>query len=360
MNAPPPLHGCRAPRSNHDNNAAGAIIDQSREQGSPMRSQTVRWIVSLSGVAVCALTAGLAAGQAYPTKPIRMLVPFAPGGGADLVARLVAPRLSERLAQPVVVDNRPTAGGMLAAELAARAAPDGHTLLVPTSNHAANPSLYKITYDTVNDFAPITLAVVSPLVMVVHPSLPVNNLQEFIAYAKANPAKLNYGAAGAGGPPHLAGELLKTMAGIQMTPIMYKGIAPAVTAVLGNEIQVTFVNIFVIQPHVRAGRLRALGITGLKRSQAAPDWPTIAESGLSGYEASIWFGFLAPAKTPKPVIARLHREITSILKLPEIRQTIIAQGGDPVASTPGEFDRIIRDDIERIARLVKTAGIRAD
>ncbi len=325
-----------------------------------MRSQTIRRMAFLLTGAVCASTASLAADQAYPTKPIRLLVPFAPGGGADLIARLVAPRLSERLGQPVVVDNRPTAAGTLAAELAARATPDGHTLLVPTSNHVANPSLYKLSYDTINDFAPITLAVVSPLVMVAHPSLPVNNVQEFIAYAKANPDKLNYGAAGAGGPPHLAGELLKSMAGIKMTPIVYKGIGPAVIAALGNEVQVTFVNIFVIQPHVRAGRLRALGITGLKRSAAAPDWPTIAESGLPGYEASIWFGFLAPAKTPKPIIARLHREITSILKLPEARQTIVAQGGDPVASTPAEFDRIIRADVERIAKLVKTAGIRAD
>ena len=325
-----------------------------------MRIQTMRQIALLLLGAVFASTASLAADQAYPTKPIRLLVPFAPGGGADLIARLVAPRLSDRLGQPVVVDNRPTAAGTLAAELAARATPDGHTLLVPTSNHVANPSLYKLSYDTINDFAPITLAVVSPLVMVAHPSLPVNNVQEFIAYAKANPDKLNYGAAGAGGPPHLAGEMLKTMAGIKMTPIVYKGIGPAVIAALGNEVQVTFVNIFVIQPHVRAGRLRALGITGLKRSNAAPDWPTIAESGLPGYEASIWFGFLAPAKTPKPIIARLHREITSILQLPEARQAIVAQGGDPVASTPAEFDRIIRDDVERIAKLVKTAGIRAD
>jgi len=188
--------------------------------------------------AVCAVTASLAAEQAYPTKPIRVLVPFAPGGGADLIARLVAPRLSERLGQPVVVDNRPTASGTLATELAARATPDGHTLLVPTSNHIANPSLYKLNYDTINDFAPITLAVISPLVLVVHPSLPVNTVQEFIAHAKSNPDKLNYGAAGAGGPPHLAGELLKSMAGIRMTPIMYKGIGPAVIAALGNESRV--------------------------------------------------------------------------------------------------------------------------
>lgn len=311
---------------------------------------------------LCCSTAAsvLAADNAYPTKSIRLLVPFAPGGGADVIARLVGPRLSERLAQSVVVDNRPAAGGILAAELVARATPDGHTLFVSLSNHVANPSLYKLSYDTINDFAPITLAVVSPLVMVVHPSLPARTVPEFVAFAKANPGKLNYGSSGAGAPPHLAGELLKMMAGIQMTHIVYKGIAPTLVAVLGNEIQISFPNIFVGAPHVRGGRLRALGVTSLNRSQSAPDWPTIAESGYPGYEASVWFGFMAPAKTPKPIVARLHREITSILQLPEVRQTVISQGGDPVASSPDEFGRIIRNDVERIGKLVKSAGIRAD
>ena len=325
-----------------------------------MSGQTMRSIGLLLLGALCALTANLATGQAYPTKPVRLLVPFAPGGGADLIARLVAPRLSERLAQPVVVDNRPTAAGTLATEQVAQAAADGHTLLVTTSNHVANPSLYKLSYDTINDFAPITLAVNSPMVWVVNPSLPVNNVRELIEYAKANPNKLNYGTAGAGSPGHFAAELLKLTAGIQLTPIFYKGIGPVVTAVLGNQIEVALVNIFVIKPHVQSGRLRLLGVAALKRSEAAPDWPTIAESGFPGYEMSIWFGFLAPAKTPPPVIARLHREITSVLHLSEVRQMVVAQGGDLVANTPGEFDRIIRDDIERIARLVKTAGIKAE
>jgi len=311
---------------------------------------------------VCCTAAGAyAADPQYPVKPIRMLVPFAPGGGADLIARIVAPRLSERFGQSIIVDNRPAAGGIVAAEMAARSTPDGYTLFVPTSNHAANPSFVpKLGYDTLKDFAPITLAVMSPLVMVAHPSLPVTNVQEFIAYAKANPTKLNYGSTGAGGPPHLAGELMKYMAKIQMTHIVYKGVSLAMTAVLSNEIQVTYANIFISQPHVRAGRLRALGITSLKRSQAAPDWPTIAESGLPGYEASIWFGFIAPARTPRPIVARLHKEITAIVLLPDVRQNIISQGGDPVASTPEAFDKVVRDDVARIAGLVKNAGLRGD
>ncbi len=319
--------------------------------------------IGITGLLACCglATAACAADAQYPVRPIRMLVPFAPGGGADLIARIVAPRLSERFGQSVIVDNRPAAGGVVAAEMAARATPDGYTLFVPTSNHAANPSFVtKLGYDTLKDFAPITLAVLSPLVMVVHPSIPAATLQEFIAYAKANPAKLNYGSTGAGGPPHLAGELMKYMAKIQMTHIVYKGVSLAMTAVLGNEVQVTYGNIFVAQPHVRGGRLRALGITSVKRSQAAPDWPTIAESGLPGYEASIWFGFMAPAQTPQPVIARLHKEITAIVQQPDVRQTIVSQGGDVVASTPEAFDKVVRDDVARIADLVKNAGLRAD
>ena len=301
------------------------------------------------------------AADEFPSKPIRMLVPFAPGGGADIVARMIGPRLTERVGQSVIVDNRPAAAGIVAAEMAARATPDGHTLFVATSNHVANPAFMdKLPYDTLNDFAPVTLAVISPLVVTIHPSLPANNLQEFINYAKANPGKLNYGSTGAGGPPYLAIELLNYMAKIKITHIVYKGISLVVTANLSNEIQVSAPNLFTGLPHVRGGKLRALGITSAKRSAVAPDWPTIVEAGLPGYEASIWYGFLAPAKTPQPVIARLNREITSILQSPEVKQTIVAQGGEVVGSTPAEFDKLLRDDVARIAALVKTAGLRAE
>jgi len=301
------------------------------------------------------------AADEFPSKPVRLLVPFTPGGGADLVARMIGPRLGERLGQTVVVDNRPAAGGVLAAEMAARATPDGHTLIVATSNFSANSAfIAKLPYDTLNDFAPVTQAVISPLVMVIHPSVPANNLQEFIAYAKNNAAKLNYGSTGNGSPPYLAAEIFKYMAKVQITHIVYKGVSQALTSTLSNEVQVLFPNIFVAQPHIRGNRLRSLGITSTKRSEAAPDWPTIAEAGLPGYEAAIWYGFMAPAKTPKPVVARLHKEITAILQTPDVRQTIVSQGGTAVGNSPEEFTRILRDDVARIASLVKSAGLRAD
>jgi len=312
-------------------------------------------------LALAGLSSPCIAADDFPTKPIRMLVPFAPGGGADIIARMIAPRLTERTGQSVIVDNRPAASGIVAAEMAARATPDGHTLMVATSNHVANPAFMdKLPYDTLNDFAPVTLAVISPLVVTIHPSLPANNLQEFINYARANPGKLNYGSTGAGSPPYLAAELLNHMAKIKITHIVYKGISLVVTANLANEIQLSTPNLFTGLPHVRGGKLRALGITSAKRSAVAPDWPTISEAGLPGYEASIWYGFLAPAKTPQPVIAKLNREITSILQSPDVRQIIVSQGGEPVGSTPAEFGKLLRDDVARIATLVKTAGLRAE
>lgn len=295
---------------------------------------------------------------AYPWKPMRLIIPFAPGGGADLTARLVGPRLSEKLGQPVVYDNRAAAAGIVGAELAAQAAPDGHTLLIGTSSFAANPSIYKkLPYDILRDLTPITLAVRSPLVVIVHPSVPAKNMQELIAYAHANPNKLNYGSSGAGGPPHIAGEMLKSMAKIDITHVIYKGIAPVVTALLGNEVQLSFGNIFISQPHVRSGRLRALAITSAQRSQAAPEWPTVAESGLPGYETGIWFGFMAPSGTPKAVITRLNNELVGILRLAEITQNIVAQGGDVVAGTPEEYGKTLRADIEKLGKVIRAAGI---
>ena len=326
-----------------------------------MQWRLVALRVAVTSVLVCSAAGAADRTPDYPWKPVRLIIPFAPGGGADLTARLVGPRLHERLGQPVVYDNRPAAAGIIGAEIAAKSSPDGHTLLIATSSFAANPSIYKkLPYDILRDLTPITLAVSSPLVVIVHPSVPAKNMQDLIAYAKANPNKLNYGSSGAGGPPHIAGEMLKSMAKIEMAHVIYKGIAPVLTALLGNEVQVSFGNIFVSQPHVRAGRLRALAITSAQRSQAAPDWPTVAESGLPGYETTIWFGFMAPSGTPKAVVTRLSSEIVRILQLPEVSQGIVAQGGDVVASTPDAFGQRLRSDIEKLAGVIKAAGIKPE
>ncbi len=296
--------------------------------------------------------------QNYPTKPIRLILPFAPGGGADLTGRMVAPGLTERLGQPVVIDNRPASAGIVGAEIAARAAPDGYTLLIATSSFAANPSIYKkLPYDVLKDFAPITLAVNSPLVMVVHPSVPAKSVQELISFARANPKKLNYGSSGSGGAPHIAGEMLKSMARIEIEHISYKGIGQVLTALLGNEVQMTFSNLFVAQPHITSGRMRALAITSPERSKAKPEWPTMAESGLPGYQTGLWFGFMAPSGTPDPIVRRLNKELVSILSQPELVNNIRAQGGDVVAGTPEEFARLLRDDIVRYGKIIRAAGI---
>lgn len=301
------------------------------------------------------------AGSAYPSKPVRMLVPFAPGGGADLMARIVTPRLTERFGQTVVVDNRPAASGIVATELTARAAPDGYTVLVCTSNHAGYPWMYKnLPFDIRTDFEYVTQATRSPLVLVVHPAVPAQTMQEFIAYARANPGKMNYGSSGPGGPPHIAGEMLNAMAKIKVTHIVYKGVAPALTALIGNEVQMSFTNLFSGQPHIKGGRLRVLAVTSQKRLQAAPDWPTVAESGVPGYEAGIWYGFIVPAKTPRAVVNVLHREITGILKQPEISHTFISQGGEVIAGTPDEFRKVFASEVERLGKVIIAAGIKPE
>ncbi len=315
----------------------------------------------LSMLAVTTGAQAQAAATAYPSKPIRILVPFAPGGGADLMARVITPRLMDRVGQTVVVDNRPAASGIVATELTARAAPDGYTALVCTSNHASHPWMFKnLPFDIRKDFEFVTQATLSPLVVVVHPSVPAKSMQEFIAHARANPGKMNYGSSGPGGPPHIAGEMLKSMAKIDVAHIVYKGVAPALTALIGNEVQMSFTNLFSGEPHIKGGRLRVLAVTSAQRLPAAPDWPTVAESGVPGYEASIWYGFLLPAKTPKPIVEKLHREITGILKQPEITKTFVTQGGLVIANTPDEFRRVFMNDVERLGKIIQAAGIKPE
>ena len=307
----------------------------------------------------CTLSAFAQAG--YPDRPIRVIVPFAPGGGSDLVARYLGPRLSDRLGQPVVIDNRPAASGILGTEIVAHATPDGHTLLLVFSTHAQSAKLFrKLPYDPIKDFAPITEVIATPLVMLVHPSVPAKTVQEFIAYAKSNPGKLNYGSSGPGSSPHLAAALLESMAGIRTTHVPYKGVAQYITAELGGEVQFSFANMFSTMPHWKSGRLRLIATAGAKRSETIPDVPTIAESGLPGYEALIWYGYMAPAKTPKAIVERLHREITGIVNTPEVRQFFVSQGNDVVAGTPAQFAKVIKDDADKWGAIGKKIGVTLD
>jgi tripartite-type tricarboxylate transporter receptor subunit TctC len=297
----------------------------------------------------------------FPVKPIRILVPLAPGGGNDAVARMVGSRLQERLGQPILVDNRPGAGGVVGTEIAARAAPDGYTMIVVNNSHVIMSALYaKLSFDPLRDFTPVSLAASSPLMVVVHPSLPVNNVNELLGWARANPGKLNYGTSGVGSPPHLAGELLAQMGKADMTAIVFKGIGPALAAVMGNEIPMTLPNLIVGIPQMKAGRVRALAVTSLKRSDAAPELPTVAEAGLPGYEASIWFGFLAPRGAAAPIVDRLNREIVGVLKMPEVRQQIAGIGAETIASTAAEFAAVMKADADRLGRLIRERNIRAN
>jgi tripartite-type tricarboxylate transporter receptor subunit TctC len=313
-------------------------------------------------IAALALAASLArAADEYPARAVRVIVPFAPGGGTDVVGRILAQQLSQRLGQSFVIENRPAGSGIVGADLVAKAQGDGYTLLFAFSSLSSSAKLIShLPYDPTTDFAPVALATTSPLVMFLHPSVPATNLREFIAYAKANPGKLNYGSSGPGSSPHLATELLMSMAGIQMTHIPYKGIAPAITAQLANEVQMSLTPIAVGMPHARAGKLRALAAAGLKRSVAIPEVPTIDESGLPGFEVIGWWGMLAPAKTPRPVVLLLNREVRAALDAPEVKKSLVDQGMDPAGGSPEEFGALIRADMDKWGDVGKRLGVSLD
>ena len=320
---------------------------------------------SLIKAIVAAASLLFAAGQAqaqaaWPERPVTLVVPYTAGGVTDALARNIAKALSERLKQPVVVDNRPGGGANIGAALVAKAKADGYTLLMGSAaTHAINASLYKkLSYDHIKDFAPISFVAQVPNVLVVHPSVPANNVKELIAHAKAHPGELNFGSSGAGGTIHLSGELFKAMAGVQMTHVAYKGSAPAVNDLLGGQTQVMFDSSVV--PHVKAGKLRALGVTSAKRSSALPDVPTIAEAGLPGYEATAWFGILAPAGAPEPVIKKLNTEISAVLRDPTVNTWMEGQGFDVAGGSPADFADHIRKETAKWARVVKDSGATAD
>jgi tripartite-type tricarboxylate transporter receptor subunit TctC len=300
--------------------------------------------------------------QGYPTKPVRIIVAQAPGAQSDIFARLLGQKLSESLGQSVISDPRPGAGGAIGAELAARAAPDGHTLLMGTnSTHGSNPALYaKLPYDPIKDFAPITLTVGTPYVLTVHPSLPVMTLKQLVAFAKSKPGQLNYASAGNGSTHHLCGELLKSMAGIDIVHVPYKGGPPATLAVLGGEMSMHFSSISALQAHIKSGKLRALGVTTPKRSSLLPDVPTVSEAGLPGFEMLSWFGLLAPAATPKAIVSRLNAETVKVLSTPDMRSAIAAQGSEVMSGSPEQFSDYIKSEITRITKIARAAGIKAE
>ena len=300
-------------------------------------------------------------GVAYPSKPIRFILPFPPGGGTDTLARIVGLKLAENLGQAVVMDNRPGAGANIGAEIAAHSAADGYTLLMGNIAHAINMTLYgKPGYDLVKDFAPITLLASTPNILVVHPSVAAKSVQELIALAKAKPGQLNYASSGSGSSAHLAAELFKNLAGIDLVHVPYKGGGPAVTSLVGGETVVGFATAPSVLSQIKAGRLRALAVTTVKRTAAAPELPTIAESGVANYDANTWYGALAPAGTAPAIIARLHAEFEKIMKMADIRERIAVHGYEPSTTTPLEFAAYIKAEVAKWGKVVKATGIRAD
>ncbi len=300
--------------------------------------------------------------QTYPDKSVRMVVPFAAGAGSnDIMARLIAQRLSDRFGQQFVVDNRPGASGIIGCDIVAKAQPDGYTVLVMSLTYTVLPSLFsKLPFDPVKDLTPVTMLASAPLMLVVNPSIPAKNVAEFIAYAKANPGKLNFGSGGAGATPHLAGEMLKSMAGLQVTHIPYKGGAPALADLVGGQIQFMLENIPGTLPFVKSGKLRALAVTDTKRSPLLPDLPTLDESGLKGYELVGWNGMFVPAGTPAAIVNKLHGGVVAALALPDVKERLSVLGADGVGDTPQHFAAFIKADIAKWAKVVKAAGIKVE
>jgi tripartite-type tricarboxylate transporter receptor subunit TctC len=313
-------------------------------------------------IATALLAAGVAqAQQNYPVRPIRLVVPSSPGGGTDITARIIAPKLGEYLGQQVVVENRPGAGTMIGGEVVARAPPDGYTLLMGISTLAINPAMYrKVPYDALKDFAPISQVVALPNVLVTHPSLPVKTVRELIAFAKSRPGQINFASAGVGTNPHLSMELFLSMTGVKMIHVPYKGSGQGVIDLIAGHVTVMTPSILTALGYVKDRRLRALGVTSAKRAGGAPDIPTIAEAGVPGYEAVQWFGVLAPAGTPRDIVSRLHKEIVRTVQTPDIRQKLVNDGADPVGSLPEEFAAFIRSETAKWAEVAKAIGLKPE
>ena len=336
-------------------------MDQGRAGAKDTRRSDALAHVVLAALALCMSTADVRAQTLadYPQRPIRMVVPFAPGGNADIMARMVGQKLSERLGQQVIVDNRGGANSIIGTEIAAKAPADGYTLVFISNLFATNVVFAgKLPYDSIKDFAPLSLTGSTPLLLVVNNGLPVKSVKELIALAKSRPGALNYGSSGNGATANLAGELFNYMAGVNIVHVPYKGTAQATSDLIGGQMQVGYPSISSVLPHVRAGKLRALGMTSAQRSALAPDVPTVAESGVPGYEASIWTGVAAPAGMPTAIVERLNREIIALVRAPKTLERLAALGSDPLTSTPGEFAALIQADIARWVKLAQASGLR--
>ena len=319
-------------------------------------------VAGILAIIVLSVMIRAAAAAGYPERPVRLIVPSAPGGGTDTSARIIAPKLSEYLGQPVIIDNRAGAGAIIGAELAARAPPDGYTLLMGISTYAINPAMVrKIPFDFARDFAPISLGVTLPNVLVSHPSLPVKTVRELIAFAKARPGQLQFASAGVGTNPHLAMELFLSMTGLKMIHVPYKGVGPALVDVMAGHVPIMTGNMLSAYPQIRSGRVRAYGVTSARRASGAPEIPTIAEAGVPGYEAVQWYGLLAPAGTARDIIIKLHAAMVRALHDPDISRRFISDGAEPSPSaSPEEFAALIRAELIKWAKVVKDAGIQAE
>jgi tripartite-type tricarboxylate transporter receptor subunit TctC len=315
----------------------------------------------IAAVAALALGAGLAAAQDYPTRPIRVIVPYPPGGGTDVVARIISEPLAAELGQPIIIDNRGGAAGNVGTDLAAKAPADGYTILLTLSSHTINPKLYdKLPFDVEKDLTPISLVAMIPQIVVANPSLAANNVQELIALAKAEPGKLNFASVGTGSPGHIAGELFKLKTGTDMVHVPYKGGGPAVTDTIGGQVQLLFVSMPAAWQFVKAGRLKAIAVTSAKRSLTAPDVPTIAESGVRDFVVDSWYGALAPAKTPPAIVARLNAAFVKVLANPQVKEKLFAQGAEAAPSTPAEFERLIKDELAKWEYVIRAANIKPE
>jgi tripartite-type tricarboxylate transporter receptor subunit TctC len=315
---------------------------------------------ALIGVAA-ALAASAAMAQEWPSKPVRFIVPYPPGGGTDVIARIVQNRLSEGLGQTIVIENRGGAGGAVGTEAVAKAAPDGYTFLFTLSSHTINPLLYKLNYDVERDFAPVTLIVSVPQLIAVNPASPVKSMQELVGQARQHPGAVNFASVGNGTPSHIAGELLKLKTGIDIVHVPYKGGGPAVADTLGGQVQVLIVTMPAAMSHVKAGKLRPLAVTTIKRNPGAPEIPTVAEAlGIPDYEVDSWYAMFAPAKTPPAIIARMQKEVARAIQLPDVKQKLLEQGGDTVGSSPEELDRVVKAELKKWAELIRDAKIKLD